>query len=287
MKLRFNTLDALTEIINGEIEGTIYKSGPQIIKFFNELYENWTYKDDFGASSRWNFTENTLVSYNDSNKIKGVLEHALDICFFQGSNNFAQSEASENQKKAIAYINSRLLRDGYKLEALEDGSVRALTTENKIVKFGGENQLATVISNDFIASQQSKCQEKISAKDFEGAITNARSLIEAILCEIYKEMTDQDVSSKGDLVKLYKSVKPLLNLSSDKKADDSFNKIFSGFSSIVSGLAEISNTMSDRHNRKYKPSKRHAVLAVNLAFSFTSFLVDSYVYRKNKERNLK
>lgn len=285
MKLRYNTLDALTKIINGDIEGAIYKSGPQIIRFFNELYENWTYQDDFGGCGRLNFTEGTLKAYNDSEKIKAVLEHALDVSYFEAGDSYNPLIAKENQAVAVNYINARLQRDGYKIETLEDGSVRTLTTENKIVKLDGENQVATVISNDFIASQQSKCHEKISVNDFEGAITNARSLIEAILCEIHKEMTGQEATSKGDLVKLYKNVRPLLNLTSDKKADDSFNKIFSGFSSIVSGLAEISNTMSDRHNRKYKPSKRHAVLAVNLAFSFTSFLVDSYVYRKEKESN--
>lgn len=287
MKLKFNTLDALTKIINGEIEGTIYKTGPKIIKFFNELYENWTYQDDFAGLSRGSFTERTLNGYNDTEKIRAVIVLALDVCFFQDSDNkLSHEEVVENQKKVIDFLNTRLLRDGYKAETLEDGSVRILTTKNHIVQIGGENQIA-IISNDFISSQQTKCSEKISVNDFEGAITNARSLIEAILCEIHIEITGQEASSKGDLVKLYKSVRPLLNLTSDKKADDSFNKIFSGFSSIISGLAEISNTMSDRHNRKYKPSKRHALLAVNLSFSFTSFLVDSYSYRKEKEDNLK
>lgn len=39
--------------------------------------------------------------------------------------------------------------------------------------------------------------------------------------------------------------------------------------------------MGDRHPRRYKPDKRHAILAVNSALVIAQFLVETYNYQYN------
>ena len=73
-------------------------------------------------------------------------------------------------------------------------------------------------------------------------------------------------------MKLYKAVKKHFNLSPNKDLSDPMKQILSGLLSIINGLGGISNQLSDRHVRKYKPAQYHAELAINSAFTFCKFI---------------
>lgn len=45
-----------------------------------------------------------------------------------------------------------------------------------------------MLSSEFLNDQVDKCNRKISEKDFYGAITNARSMVEEVLLSIEKEI---------------------------------------------------------------------------------------------------
>ncbi len=51
-------------------------------------------------------------------------------------------------------------------------------------------------------------------------------------------------------------------------------EILSGLSSIVNGLAGLSNQASDRHVQKCKSLPHHAHLTVNSSFTLCQFLLD-------------
>ena len=57
-----------------------------------------------------------------------------------------------------------------------------------------------------------------------------------------------------------------------------------GLSSIVHGLSEMRNKMSDSHAPTHKPSKLHAKLAINAAFTLCEFLVDSLEYQPSRKK---
>ena len=136
------------------------------------------------------------------------------------------------------------------------------------------------INNEFINEQIEKCNKKIIEKDFDGAITNARSLLEQVLLSIECKILGSKSEYDGDLLKLYKRVRKLLNLDSDDSSiDNSLNEIIRGLTSIISGLSSISNNLSDRHAQKYKPDKRHSILCVNSSFIICKFLFESYKYQ--------
>lgn len=141
------------------------------------------------------------------------------------------------------------------------------------------------LSNTFIDEQIEKCNKKIIEKDYDGAITNARSLIEEILLLIEEKINWVRSDYDGDVLKLYKRVRKIIKLEpDDNNTDNSLNEIMRGFVSIISGLAGISNNSSDRHAQNYKPQKRHARLAVNAALVITQFFVDTYKYQYDNQR---
>jgi Abortive infection C-terminus len=49
-----------------------------------------------------------------------------------------------------------------------------------------------------------------------------------------------------------------------------------GLTTIIDGIAGVSNGMADRHAARYRPVAHHAYLAVNCSNTLCSFLVESY-----------
>ncbi|MNV52806.1 hypothetical protein D3C71_1449180 [compost metagenome] len=183
---------------------------------------------------------------------------------------------------AVAYLNDFLAFDGY--EVVKNGRVYVVADRQR-----GEVLLDVKLEPDhlshaFIVEQVDKCRTKISTGDFDGAITNARSLVEAVLTAIEAEFDSAPADYDGDLQRLYKRVSKHLNLSDEGSqiVDDNLKQIMRGFVNIVGGIAGISNKMGDRHARKYKPSAHHAVLIANSAMTLCSFVFATLEYQRAK-----
>lgn len=125
---------------------------------------------------------------------------------------------------------------------------------------------------EFIEDQLKKCEDKIKCEDYDGSITNARSLIESVLVALDYSITGGKIKYDGDLMKLYKTVQKHLNLSPARDdISNSLKSVLSGLISIISGIGSIRNKMSDSHVRTYKPAKHHAVLIVNALRTLVRF----------------
>ena len=147
--------------------------------------------------------------------------------------------------------------------------------------------LLTVIENlsgsEFISQQISKCKAKMNTEDYDGAITNARTLVEEILLYIEEKIQGSRQSYDGNLLSLYKRVSKQINMyPDDSKTGNSFNEILRGFISIIGGLAGLSNSIADRHATTKHPKKHHAKIVVNSAMILSEFLLVSFDYQQSK-----
>lgn len=160
---------------------------------------------------------------------------------------------------------------------------------NKIVKLAKSDNLmeslinveeVSILSNEYLEKQINKCINKINNDDYDGAITNARTMIEELLLNIEEKITGKRKKNEGDLPKIYKRVRKLLSLEpNDSSIDNSLNEIMIGFNNIINGLSGISNNSGDRHATTYRPDKRHAILVVNSCLTMCKFLISSYEYQ--------
>lgn len=137
------------------------------------------------------------------------------------------------------------------------------------------------ISFDYIHNQIKKCNSKIADKDFDGAVTNARTLIESICLYILESKAKKKHNYDGNLLKLYKSVASILKMSPGDYDDDNLKQILSGVFSIINGVSSLRNTYSDSHGTapskiSYKIDERHSILTVNLAKTITEYLFLSF-----------
>ena len=134
----------------------------------------------------------------------------------------------------------------------------------------------------YITEQIEKCDSKIASGDFEGAITNARNLIESI-CKYILDGSNVEYDSKADLPALYKEATKLLNMHPSQHVEAAFKQILSGCFSIIHGFATVRNELSDAHgksNKKhYKADERHAMFVVGVSKTLADFIYASYKER--------
>lgn len=135
------------------------------------------------------------------------------------------------------------------------------------------------IDFEYIQEQVKKCNAKIAEKDYEGAITNSRTLIESICLYIFEKKKGQ-YDYKGNLIRLYKDVSKILNMTPADYPDGNLKQILSGVFSIINGVSGLRNDFSDAHGNSpkttYKVDERHAILTVNLSKTIAEYLYLSY-----------
>lgn len=137
------------------------------------------------------------------------------------------------------------------------------------------------ITFEYIHIQINKCNTKIAERDYDGSITNARTLIESICLFIIETITKEKHEYDGNLIKLYKHVSTLLKMSPGDYENEHLKQILSGVFSIINGVSGLRNSHSDSHGNgplktSYKIDERHAILTVNLAKTISEYLFLSY-----------
>lgn len=275
MKLSKQTISALGSVITGNRGHSPYRTGPQLVSFFNEFGSEDTYGRGF--PSRKDYAEERLYEFNGTPTMKDILVAAFD------TRDFLSQELDINV--AVEYLNKFLEFDHYEL--------RSTGKKWAVYKLGGSQvelshpyKNPVEITHIFIDEQIKKCDKKLAESDFDGAITNARSLVEAVLSAIEKEFDPNPPEYDGNLLKLYKRVQKHLHLSpGQENLAGCLRQILSGLTNIVSGLATLRNAMSDSHVISYKPLEHHARLAVNSAKTLCDFLFETKEYQIQKRKS--
>ncbi|MGA2451828.1 MAG: abortive infection family protein [Polyangiaceae bacterium] len=244
-----------------------YRKGWQI----QELFEPFGCAGPGGSLSRWQLAEELLAQANTGGKLTDALGTLLhDREFVAGA--FDLTAALQHANRHLAFDGMRLVRAGqtYKLARLDA----------RQVEVRGPLDIASDEGRAFIDEQLAKCDRKIGEEDFDGAVTNARSVLEAVLGAVEAKLVDRPEPHDGDLVKLFRSVQKLLHLEPQRKdINDALRQVLSGLTSIVSGLAPLRNKMSDAHARTFRPARHHAKLAVNAAKTAVDFVLETFDYQ--------
>ena len=272
VKVSQKTLEFLRDIITGDKELSPYKSGPELVKFFNSLGFNDEYNRSFPP--RRYYTETRLQKLNEDGRISEVINAYFNPINFIGKENLLNN--------LVDSINEYLEFDGYKIE-IRNRKVRIIAIVDEIL----ETKEIYKLNNEIIRENIEKCDKRIEEGDFSGAITIARTFLESLLLFIYKEIAKKDYKFNGDLQRLYKDVRPLIGLKLEKSTEENLRKVLVGLVSIVSGISGISNRVADRHGRlnehKKEVLKPLSILIVNSVKTLSLFILN--VYEKIKIQN--
>lgn len=259
----------LAKVFCGDEGYTPYIKGQELVMYFNKYGFNDIYEQGF--PSRWKYTEEKLRQLNGTEAIRQIIEDTVDPRRYHG--------LSLNYDDAARKLNDVLKYDAIQLKQF--GSIyKVVDTHGSLV----QPETSKEINHDFVNEQIKKCQSKIDEGDFNGAITNARTLIEAIFIEIIERHEGLESKNDGDIDNLWKKVRKIMKLEVDKQTLPEYViQILSGLDTAIRGLAGLANNAGDRHATKFKTRKHHAKLGVNLAMTIADFLLDSWNYQTNKE----
>lgn len=273
MKLSPRTIVKLAELVSGNNDLAPYRTGQELVNLFNSFGFNDHYSKGFVA--RKTFTEEKLGELNGKDALRSLINMVFDAREFL--------EYPKPIKEAVDHLNQFLKYDGYEL-APEGDHYKVRAIGGTAVKFTASPPHAQV-DQGYIAEQVAKCERKVAEADYDGAITNARTLLEKVLLELEKLQTGIDTEYDGKLPDLFKRVQKGLNLHPSRTdISETIKQVLSGLSSIVNGLAGMRNKMSDAH-AGYKPAQHHAKLAVNAAKTLADFLFDTYAYQEKRKKS--
>lgn len=277
MKLSPYTLQHLAKMVTGDAEGWPYRKGPELVKLFNQYGFRDVYEQGF--PSRAVYAEEKLRLMSGKEIIKEIIKNILDPRAWLQSTKPLKSvdECAQQVNELVQHDNLEVIKDGlyYKVRDLSGSLIRPE------LPF----QEASAVAEIVIEEQINKCRDKIASGDYDGAITNARSLVETLLNSIEQELDPNAPAPDGDMIKSYHRVRTLLNLDPGRKdVSDALKQVLSGLASIVHGLATMRNKMSDAHGTLYRPARHHAKLAVNSAKTLADFLFETLAYQKTKRK---
>ena len=274
MKVSDFSAQKIGEFIAGDPDGWPYRSGPKLVAFFNKMGFREVYGQGF--PSRATFAKEKVAELNGKPKLKDAVREMLDPRLWLEVTNGTVETCAEQINEILRYDGYEVVRDGnfYKVRELSGAVIEV------VHRFEESEELSELV----IEEQIQKCREKVEVGDYSGAITNARSLIEAVCVKIEADLDpDNAQGNDGDLVKLFNRVRKLLNLDPSRQdISDSLKQVLAGLSNIINGLAAMRNKMSDAHGVAYKPSRHHAKLAVNSAKTLADFLFDTMSYQIEK-----
>ena len=127
MKVSHPTIEYLTGIITGDSNKSAYRSGPQLVNFFNSLGEQDTYEQGF--PSRSNYTQSKLEKFNNTQRMK----QAIEYCFYP----LHFIKEPDKGETLLQEINQYLEYDGLKLVRTKT-SVKLMNLDDDVSPFTDE-----------------------------------------------------------------------------------------------------------------------------------------------------
>src|SRR3990172_1246997 len=98
MKISERSVSALAKIVTGDSQISPYKSGPVLVRLFNELGANDVYGQGF--PSRWFYAEEKIRSINSTERLPSLIRAILDPRDWR--------EFEKPREEAVAYLNDYL-----------------------------------------------------------------------------------------------------------------------------------------------------------------------------------
>lgn len=233
----------LYEVLRDVATGTSYKNSEVVLKFIE--------------------SRSALIKHFDKQElIPSVVRDYRDLPSFWG---FIKevSPTYEGRRKFLAN----------EFELLFKHCEETTVTSPVYPIFSQENEIV----DSYIRELWKKSIRRLDS-DPEGAITTARTLVEAT-CKQILDYYEVRYGSDVKLSQLYKDTAKVLDLAPSNATEESFKQLTSGLFSIVNAVSAIRNKVSDSHaieNELDRPVTRHATLCVTIAGAVSEFLLTTF-----------
>ena len=272
--------DSQIEEIDGIRIAMPYLSGPMLCELSQKFgcYQEYYWGNSSKPNlSRWQYMDNILKYVIKENKVSQLLSYMMEKERFSDSLKKLNT-VSDIQKmykyiiqKVIDQINSILYFGGHELVIINNQFI----VKNIDEKINIDIPNINVVNRDYIKDLSERAMKDIDEGNLDSAITKSRTILEETFCYAI-EIKGEEPSDNGDIGKLYKQVKDLYSMHTNKDMDKRVNKLLSGLENIVQSIAEMRNNGSDSHglgSKRVNIADYHARLAVNSSTTMAEFIL--------------
>ena len=272
--------DSQIEEIDGIRIAMPYLSGPMLCELSQKFgcYQEYYWGNSSKPNlSRWQYMDNILKYVIKENKVSQLLSYMMEKERFSDSlrklNTVSDIEKMYKYiiQKVIDQINSILYFGGHELVIIN----KQFIVKNIDEKINIDVPNINVVDRNYIKCLSERAMKDIDEGNLDSAITKSRTILEETFCYAI-EIKGEEPSDNGDIGKLYKQVKDLYNMHTNKDMDKRINKLLSGLENIVQSIAEMRNNGSDSHglgSKRVNISYYHARLAVNSSTTMAEFIL--------------
>ena len=264
----------------GEIEGVKislpYLSGSVIAGISQRFGLPASYSWNGGNKSRWEYMDDLLVHCIAKNRASDLLS------FIFSKQQFADKLRGKTPEQIDSIYNHIV---GVMIEQINgvlcfgDNKLSVVGNQFCVNPIGAVIEITAPavksIDRNYIKDLSDRAMQDVVSKNYDSAITKSRTLLEEVFCYVI-EKKKETPSDAGDIGKLYKQVKQLYNMHTDRDVDRRINTLLSGLEKIVSAIAEMRNTNSDAHgvgSKRMIIADHHARLIVNSAMTMAEFVL--------------
>ena len=252
-----------------------YLSGPMLCDISNRFGLAVSYNRE-ETLSRWQYLDNLMDYCIKNGRFSDLMKYLLAKSQF--SEMLSDCTVDEIEA-AYSYITSAAIKKINGLLYFGGNELTVIGKKFAVRPIGVHVEMATpavkTIDREYIKSISSRAMADVEQGNFDSAITKSRTLLEEVFIYVIEKKNEKP-SESGDMMKLFKQVKDLYNMHTDKDTDRRINTLLSGLNSIVSAISEMRNKDSDAHGAGVKRiaiKEYHARLFVNSAMTVADFIL--------------
>ena len=253
-----------------------YLSGPDLCDISTSFGLPVTYSWGGKKLSRWQYLDNLMEFCLKNNSFSNLLAYLFEKKrFSKVLSGRGVNEINQAYKQIICTIiekiNGILLFGGNELTVVDKQFiVRPIGSKIDI-----QIPKIKTIDREYINSISRRAIDDVEQGNYDSAITKSRTLLEETFCYVIEKKNEHPTDS-GDIAKLFKQVKNLYNMHTDRNTDKRINTLLSGLNSIVSSIAEMRNKNSDAHGvgaSRISIDEHHTRLFINAAMTMADFIL--------------
>lgn len=226
--------------------------------------------------SRWQYFDDLMELCLKENKFDTLLKYLFEKNRFF---NILSGHSADEIKSAYNYIISTIIQKINGILYFGGNELAIIGGQYVVREIGSKVEVQApkikTIDREYIKSISNRAMNDVEQQNFDSAITKSRTLLEETFCYVIEKKSEIP-SESGDMAKLFKQVKELYNMHTDKNTDKRINTLLSGLNSIVSAIAEMRNKDSDAHGvgaNRISIKEHHAQLFVNSAMTMADFIL--------------
>lgn len=259
--LSFATIKAIALLLAKQGEEFDYLTYDHIIKLLKIITPSWLPQNE----NRMNTFISWMIENNDLNYLSQLFTEIIKL-----------ANQKEIFNSVIKTLNNILILDGYKL--LEHNKNYVLVETANTVDFNELNNF------DKIKAEHKHLIARLNSGDYNGVYTRARTMIEMVFDQLYKESTNDTFNSNKQFLDKWGWVKKhgLKLIPANYKAE-ALRNLAQSFGTIIQSINDLRNNGSDAHSNTAAKSlpKHHVELLINSAVTLSLFLLSSIEFQQS------